>query len=320
MTSSENYLIVASVLEKTGLIKDGWFMNTEMAYLLGMVCGNGEIRRGATETRISINIPHKKLKTENNQDVQVYVRASIADIRAIIEPLIGTGIEFTQAKSTTTLSFNKANTNYIMRELLRFIGNASSHENIRVNHEVYEFTRDEKIQFLRGFADVTGYIRRSNHYFNKYEHRVYLEVPHNWYLVVDICNLLKDVGVPVQNINWSHPNFRDGKLVKFDEGKPHYWKKEHQIKIYANEFRPIGFAVVHKAETLEQLSNELVETLELNGVDVTARTHKYYWEVRDSNKSRLHHPRVNDDFIPETIRGRQYNSWKDIARDLGYGE
>ena len=31
-------------------------MNTEMAYLLGLICGNGEIKRGATETTISINI------------------------------------------------------------------------------------------------------------------------------------------------------------------------------------------------------------------------------------------------------------------------
>lgn len=37
-------------------------MNNEMAYLLGMVTGNGEIQRGSTETTISIDIPHKKWK------------------------------------------------------------------------------------------------------------------------------------------------------------------------------------------------------------------------------------------------------------------
>jgi len=295
-------------------------MNNEMAYLLGMVCGNGEIQRGSTETTISVEIPHKKLTTENNQDVQIYVRASIADIRAIVEPLIGAGIEFIQTRSATSISFVKPNSNYIMRELLRFIGNASSHENIRINSEVYEFTRDEKVQFLKGFADVTGYIRRSNYYYDKHVHRVYLEVPHNWYLVTDICNILKDVDVPVQNINWGHPNFRDGSLANFNEGKINSWKKEHQIKIFANEFRPIGFAVVHKAETLEQLANELVETLKAEGIDVSARTHRFYWEVRGSSRNRPYHPCVNDDFIPEQIRGRQYNSWKDVARDLGYGE
>lgn len=37
-------------------------MNTEMAYLLGLICGNGEIKRGATETTIAIDIPHKNYK------------------------------------------------------------------------------------------------------------------------------------------------------------------------------------------------------------------------------------------------------------------
>lgn len=34
-------------------------MNNEMAYLLGMITGNGEIQRSLTETTISIDVPHK---------------------------------------------------------------------------------------------------------------------------------------------------------------------------------------------------------------------------------------------------------------------
>lgn len=61
-----------------------------MAYLLGMICGNGEIQRGTLETTVSIDMPHKKLKTEFSDDVKIYVKASIVDIRAILEPLIVT--------------------------------------------------------------------------------------------------------------------------------------------------------------------------------------------------------------------------------------
>lgn len=56
-------------------------MNTEMAYLLGMITGNGEIQRGMTATTISIDVPHKKLETEFQKDVGIYVKASITDIR-----------------------------------------------------------------------------------------------------------------------------------------------------------------------------------------------------------------------------------------------
>ena len=184
-------------------------MNREMSYLLGMICGNGEIKRGVSDTTVSIEIPHKKLATENNNDVRIYVRASITDIRAILEPLIGTGLSFTQQNNYSIISFTKQNDEYLMREILRYIGNAVSHENIRINDEIFSFTRDEKLSFLQGFADVTGYIRRSNYFFKEYMHRVYLEIPHNWYLVTDICCLLKDVNIPVQAIDWAHPNMRD---------------------------------------------------------------------------------------------------------------
>ena len=165
-------------------------MNLEMSYLLGMICGNGEVRRGASETTISVEIPHKKLVTENNNDVRIYVRASITDIRTVLEPLIGTGLSFTQQDNYSIISLTKRNDEYMMREILRYIGNAVSHENIRIDEEIFSFTRDEKISFLQGFADVTGYIRRSNYFFKNYMHRVYLEVPHNWYLESDLSRAI----------------------------------------------------------------------------------------------------------------------------------
>lgn len=289
-----------------------------MAYLLGLICGNGEIKRGASETNVSIEIPHKKLQTERNNDIKVYIKASITDIRAILEPLIGTGISFTSEVNRSIISFTKPNTEYLMREILRFIGNASSHENIRVNPEIFNFTRDQKIYFLRGFADVTGYIRRSNYFFDKYLHRVYIEIPYNWELVIDICNLLKDIDIPVQTIDWAHPNMRDSNLRKYNNGQQDFWKKEHQIKIWANEFVQIGFAVIHKQEALEEFSKELVLGIENQGKDVVSLTHRYYWTMNETNKVKPLHPSENDSFIPSAIRGKHYDSWKEIAKDLGY--
>lgn len=293
-------------------------MNVEMAYLLGLICGNGEIKRGPSETNVSIEIPHKKLQTEQNNDVRIYVKASIADIRTILEPLIGAGILFTPGNNRSVISFTKPNTEYLMREILRFIRNASSHENIRIDPEVFAFTKDQKIYFLRGFADVTGYIRRSNYFFNKYLNRVYLEVPHNWELVIDICNLLKCVDIPVQAIDWAHPNMRDGNLRKYNEGHPDFWKKEHQIKIWANEFEPVGFAVIHKKEALHEFAQELMSGLENDGKDVSAYTHKYYWNGREVKRLKPFHPKETDPFIPASIRGKHYDSWMEIAKDLGY--
>lgn len=297
-------------------------MNIEMAYLLGMICGNGEIQRNSVNTTVSIDIPHKKLQTEEIHDVKLYVKASIADIRNILEPLVDAGLDFIQNQSSTVLSFTKPNSDYLIREINRYVGMALSHNNIKMHDDIFQCTIDERKQFLRGFADVTGYIRRSNYYVGaKYQHRVYFEIPHNWQMVIDICNLLKSTDIPVQNIDWAHPNMRDGNLTKCHEGKLNFWKKEHQVKIWANEFITVGFGIIHKQQALEMYSEELIVGYLKENKNPNEYTHRYYWETRKiRNKEKPIHPCENDSFIPSTIRGKHFNSWSDIAKELGYGE
>jgi hypothetical protein len=286
-------------------------MNAEMAYLLGMICGNGEIQRGKTETTILVEIPHKKLETDGFSNIDVYVKASMEDIRKNLA-LISAGINFTQNKSVAMLSFSKTNTDYLIREILKLIGNATSHDNMRIHSDVFDFTQDEKTSFLGGLADVTGYIRKSNRYRGLLgQHRVYIEVPNNWELVVDLCNLLKSINIPVQTIDWAHPNMRDSNVRKYNAGYKNFWKKEHQIKIWANEFLPIGFRILHKQQALENYAQELLRT--------KLKTHRYYWESKQKNKKvKPSHPCENDVAIPVKIRGKHYNSWKEIAEELGY--
>lgn len=290
-------------------------MNTEMAYLLGMILGNGEIQRDNTETRVTIDIPHKNLYTDDMKDVRVYVKASTVDIRAIVEPLIGHSLTVTQDKRSTVMTFVKPNDEYITREIIRFIGGGKHHSTMRMNPDLFSITLDEKKALLRGIADVTGYIRKSNiAYGQDGAHRVYIEIPGNWYMVIDIANMLKEVDVPVQTIDFGHPNFRDGELKKYNQGKLYFWKKEHQVKIFANEFLPIGFNIKHKQEALEKYSDELLEFID------PAKTHKFYWEKPIKRKTRPSHPHESDEYLPIEIRGKHFDSWTDLARLLGYGE
>lgn len=295
-------------------------MNTQMAYLLGMITGNGEIQRGPTETTITIEIPHKKLETEFEHDVAIYVKASVADIKGILDPLLGTSLKFVLGQTRSHLSFTKQNEDYLIRELLRYLGGATSSRNVRIAPEVFDFTLDERKEFVKGFADVTGYIRRSNALISKTNHRVFFEIPVNWYLVIDFCNLLKSIDVPVQNIDWAHPNLRDGDCKKYKEGYPNFWKKEHQVKVWAVEYQPIGFNIIHKQDALDIFAEEQKKPFAEKGKDYSATTHKYYWESTARKKKHKHHPGQNDEFIPEKIRGKHYSSWRDIAKNLGYSK
>ena len=289
-------------------------MNGDMAYLLGMIAGNGEIQRGQFETTVVIEIPFKNLTDDLGRDVNVYVTSSLFDLNNRLAPVIGRGFTTSETEHAIRISFTKDNRDYVITEIMRYIPYGSIHNDMRLSPQVFSFTRDEKIEFLRGFSDATGYIRDSNKYRGlAHAHRVYLEVPGNWDMVIDICNLLKQIGVPVQNIDFGHPNIRDGQVTKYSQGYPNFWKKEHQIKVFANEFIPIGFNLKHKNSLLNQYADDLVKNYNGN-------THKFYWERRKSTRKKPPHPGENDPYLPQSIRGKHYNSWTELAHDLGYHE
>lgn len=290
-------------------------MGTEMAYLIGMILGNGEIQQGRTESIVTIEIPHKNLKTEDGQDVKVYVQASLIDIERIIRPLLGAEINYSQARNSTKLSFKKNNAEFVMTQILRYVGNGSHHAYMKMDEELFNITVDEKKSLLRGFADVTGYIRRSNEdHGRKWHHRIYLEIPRNWKMLIDIANLLKSIDIPVQTIDFGHPNFRDPNLVKYNSGNKTFWNKEHQLKIWANEFVKIGFNIKHKQEALEIFNTELLSVIS------PEQTHRYYWETGNRIRKKPRHPEENSEFLPREIRCKHYDSWKQLAEDLGYVE
>ena len=289
-------------------------MNVEMAYLVGLILGNGEFQRGSKETTITIDIPYKNLYTDDFKDVSIYVKASVVDIRTIVEPLVGRNIIVTQSSNATKLSFTKDNEDYTMREIIRLIGKGTHHSSMRMNEDLFVITNEEKLSLLRGIADSTGYIRRSNIAFGQDgAHRVYIEIPCNWYMVIDIANMLRDVDIPVQTIDFGHPNFRDANLVKYNQGKKNFWKKEHQVKIFANEFIPVGFNIKHKQDALEKYSDELLDYLD------PIKTHEFYWEKPVRARIKPIHPGENDDSLPIEIRGRHFDSWQELAKYLGYG-
>lgn len=286
-----------------------------MAYLLGMILGNGEVQQDERSTRVTIDIPHKNLYTDDMREAAVYVRASLMDIQYILEPLLGQHLTHTSLQHSTKVSFEKPNDEYVMREILRLIGAGTHHSTMRMNEELFSISTDEKKALLRGVADVTGYIRKSNIAFGQDgAHRVYMEIPGNWYMVIDIANMLKAVDIPVQTIDFGHPNFRDGNLRKYNEGHVNFWKKEHQVKIFANEFLPIGFNIEHKRISLQRYAEELLEFID------PVKTHKFYWEKSIRRQQRPIHPSEWDEDLPEEIRGRHFDSWTDLAGLLGYAQ
>jgi len=312
--------------------------NAELSYLLGMITGKGSLRRGNNNTDIFIQIPHKNLEIED-MNTSLSVRASIQDIREIIEPLTDSRMSVITSDRSTTLKLSKPNENFFIREINKHFPNSRSAKEFRIPEEIFQARTDIKREFLIGLSDVTAHIRSSNAaYGHNFENRVYIEIPVNWYLTIDISNLLLDLNVPVQTIDWGHPNTRDPYLKDYNKGKTRVWFREHQIKIYAEQFENVGFRIHHKIEALHQLAEknrvawnnychkkaELAKTAEkrqewLDKIDKLENKHnKFYWERRDILREKPFHPMENDERIPEVIKGEHFNSWREIASALGY--
>ena len=293
-------------------------INPEISYLLGAIFAKGQINRSHDFTNIIVELPHKSLRI-NGKDPSLYVSASLLKIQQRIQPVVGELLNITAKQHSHVISFSKNSKDFLIDTVNYYVGNLSSFKDFRLHPEIFGWEERFRIDFLRGFSDFTGHVRSSDRAFKRKTepggHRVYLELPENWYLTVDICNLLASIDVPVQQIDWAHPNFRDPSLKKYNEGKIYFWKKEHQIKIYGEEFLKVGFNILHKEENLKKLAKENIES-----EDGIQKHHKFYWEGTIRKKIRPIHPMETDKSIPSEIRGKHFSSWTEVADILGYSK
>ncbi|ODS37898.1 MAG: hypothetical protein A7315_13095 [Candidatus Altiarchaeales archaeon WOR_SM1_79] len=301
-------------------------LNPDISYLLGMIVGKGQIIRGNKETELIIDLPHKNLVIEG-ENTQQSIKASLLDMVWRLKSLIGADMNWDTTKPNVAhITFSKPNGDYLIRTINNYLKNETTWRDFRIPKEIFNASTDIKKEFLRGLADVTGHIRKSNIAWKDFEYRVYVEIMTNWESCIDISNLLKDLDVPVQTIRFAHPNIVDPTLKFYNKGMRNY--KEHQIKIWAEEFEKIGFNIEHKNKLLKKFADlnrknwekYASQTKKYKGKPISEAHHKFYWETRDIKKKKQKHPDENHPSIHPKIRGKHFDSWKEIAKELGYHE
>jgi len=302
-------------------------LNPDIAYLLGMIVGKGQIIRGNRDTEIVIDIPHKNLMIEG-ENTQQSVKSSLLDIVGRLKTLVGTDMEWdTSRPNIAHISFSKSNGDYLIRTINTYLKNHVSWRDVRIPAEIFSATKDIKLEFLRGIADVTAHIRKSNVAWKDYENRVYVEIMVNWDLCIDIANLLKELDVPVQTIRFAHPNIVDPNMKKYNEGSKEFWNKEHQIKVWAEEFEKVGFNIDHKNKLLKKFAKLNREnwkeasksSKKYKDKPISDIHHKFYWETKEINRKKPKHPEEKSTKLPSKVR-KHFDSWKEMSKELGYDE
>jgi hypothetical protein len=282
------------------------FLSEDMAYFLGLVVGRGTIFRGSEVNRLIIEFPFKNLEAQGitkKYDTQMYLSGSLDRIVNRLKKLgLNVRKESDIDNKTVSLIIEWHGEDIAWR-LLNYLLNEehTDYHSFRIPKAIFEADKEKQKEFLRGYFDVTGHIRASNARFGqKDQQRVYLEVDHrNWFLVLDLYRLLTAVGIFIESIDFGHPNFRDPEHKK----QSGFWAKEHQIKIFANHFLPIGSYLTHKEEILKELAA-------LNNPKLG--TGKKIVKI----KKKPMNPEENSEKLPEFLRGKHFDHYTQLLKYL----
>ncbi|HID93233.1 MAG TPA: hypothetical protein EYP60_03955 [bacterium (Candidatus Stahlbacteria)] len=287
------------------------YLDEDVAYLLGLIVGRGEIVIKNSGTIISIHFPFKAEEISGYKQFPEIIKSIHTNILRRIHNLleVSVTIEPVESELSAYLSIHFHRNPVSLRNLRNILRNKLSYREFSVPEEI---VNSENInimrEFIKGYADASGNIRESNRD-QIGRHRVYLDVLNkNWWLPTQLCQLLQSkLKVPVSNILWGHPNIRDPQA----KGGKEAWSREHQIRIYADRFKNIGFYVSYKNEVLKKLADENI--IKFGGSPSTP----CYPSKKKIRRETAKHEGENADDLPPEIRGHHFNSYWEICAKFG---
>lgn len=288
------------------------YMDEDVAYLMGLILVRGTLVEERDIKRLNIEFPYKSLeatgiKTSINQRDALLL--SVNSIRERVNELLDVDFKVEDLNNSVILSAVFTKNTMAWRNLKLLLGGKTSYTEFQLNPAFYEASTDVKKELIRGIADATGTIRPSNNYYGR--HRIYFEINNsNWYLPIQICKLLQEgIGVGVQLIQWGHPNLREPERIDVNP-ESSTWAREHQIKIFPEEFESIGFCASHKQKILEEFIEYNKKTF-----------HKRHEECNPFEKGiknpKPSHPCEKHEKIPAQIREKHFDGYWQICQAIG---
>lgn len=281
------------------------YIDADVAYLLGLITARGRISESGETRRITIEFPYQSLRVEGtagSYEVDTSIRLGLQQIHGRLSELTGADISIETKDNSITLVLRFYRNTMVWRNILMHLSERMGHEHFLVPQIFFspDIPRDWKREYIRGFADVAGNIRHANRYVSG-AHRVRLDVLNyktNWEMAVQLCTILEEhLAIPVQFINWGHPNMgRDF--------------REHQINIFAVPYENIGFSLPHK----QALLKEFIEHDKAH-----QPTHDYSPCVgrKKLGARKTKDEREDSERLDDRLKGKHFNAYWQICKKLG---
>jgi hypothetical protein len=286
------------------------YMDPDVAYLLGLLLARGEFNVERDTRRLLVTFPYRQAKVPGasglGPDRETAIRLGLDDIRNRVQELLETTVEIDRHEHEVTLRAVFTRNTIGWRDLRYLTGQKRHYTEFELPELVMSLDRETQVELMRGFADASSDPNPSDAD-QSGRHRVVLQVQFgNWKLPVQICLLLQvGLGIPVSHVLWGHPNMR---ATSGGAG----WAKETRIRIYAEDFAPVGFYFRYKQEVYTQLLRQNQKA----GASAHALCNPKAKKVPARGKKRRH-PDEKDDRLPAEMCGRHFNAYFQICKRLG---
>lgn len=194
--------------------------------------------------------------------------------------------------------------------------NKSSFDSFIIPNEMYSESKENKVEFVNGLLDAAGFFNAGGWFVRKGKHgnsrmRAYFQIVRNWKMPVLICNFLKsELQLPIQTIDWGHPNIRDSNMKDYYNSNPLSWSREHQVKFLPEYYNIFKLKMKHKQE----MFNELVA----HNLKVDFDSNDDCNPPNPISKGQLkpYHLGESDTRIPLKIR-KHYDAYWQVCNDIG---
>ncbi|MCL2124640.1 MAG: hypothetical protein FWH33_01470 [Oscillospiraceae bacterium] len=282
-------------------------MNTDKAYLLGLVIGGGVF--GNSEDAFRIRLPYKKWGSylENPQRAGEIAGDILRTVKPMFRTVYGLSVEYEATTGGNWTILCEGDISTLIDDLASY--DIACDGEIRANADISGVISDLvddnfKRRFIAGLADTIGSMAKSQRRFDVNHQILSLEIKgYNFNFVCELCRLLYSVNCIADQVNWNHPNIHCS-------SNPYYsqWNKGFKLRILLDQYARFGaFAFRTKAES----SNENRSMQQQ--INIAERCEQREISISPSSV----HPAENDTRLPEIIRGGHYIHFRHFCAVLG---
>lgn len=282
-------------------------MDTDKAYLLGLIIGGGIF--GNAEDVFRIRLPYRKWGSyiDNPQRAGQIAGDILRKVGQMFRAVYNLSVQYEATPGGTWTILCEGDISDVRNDLTRYgiICDGEIRGNANISNIIPELVDDNlKRRFVAGLADTIGSMVESQRRFSSEHQILSFEIRgYNFQFVCDLCRLLYSINCIPDQINWNHPNIHC-------PSNPYYpqWNKGFKLRILLDQYARFGaFAFRTKAETSSENRRLQQQTHEAERC-----------EVRDFHVTPSSiHPAENDHRLPEVIRGGHYLHFRHFCAVMG---